>query len=109
TRGTPETLDRISLDAIYDTIKNRSNSPKINKDKIMLLGTSRGGELVLNLASMYKEFDAVVALVPAHMRFPAASITSNTSAWTYNEKELSYLPVPFSAIITSLAGKKELA
>lgn len=109
TQRTPETLDRISLNAIYDTIKSRSNNPKINKDKIMLLGTSRGGELVLNLASMYNEFDAVVALVPAHMRFPAASVSSNTSAWTFDGKELSYLPIPFSAIVTSLAGKKEMA
>lgn len=109
TEGTSETLDRISLNAIYDTIKSISNNPKINKDKIMLLGTSRGGELVLNLASRYNDFDAVVALVPAHMRFPAASITANTSAWTFNGKELSYLPIPFSAVITSLAGKKRKA
>jgi uncharacterized protein len=109
TAGTPETLDRISLNAIYDTIKTVSNNPKIDKEKIMLLGTSRGGELVLNLASRYNDFDAVVALVPAHVRFPAASITANTSAWTFNGEELSYLPIPFRAVVAALAGNKKKA
>ena len=107
TEGTPETLDRISLNAIYDTIKSISNNPKINKEKIMLLGTSRGGELVLNLASRYSDFDAVVALVPAHMRFSGS--TANTPAWTFNGKELSYLPIPFWAVVASLSGKKRKA
>lgn len=108
TEGTPETLDRISLNAIYDTIKSISNNPKINKQKIMLLGTSRGGELVLNLASKYNDFDAVVALVPSHIRFPAAPI-ANTSAWTLKGKELPYLPIPPWAVINSLLGEKRKA
>jgi uncharacterized protein len=107
--GTPESLDRISLNAIYDTIKSYSNNVKINKDRIMLLGTSRGGELVLNLASKYNDFDAVVALVPAHVNFPAGSITANTSAWTFDGKELPFLPIPFPAVITSFAGNKTMA
>jgi uncharacterized protein len=107
TERTPETLDRISLNAIYDTIKSISNHPKIDNDKIMLLGTSRGGELVLNLASRYNDFDAVVALVPSHMRFPGS--TANSPAWTFNGEELPYLPVPFRAVIASIAGKKRKA
>ena len=49
--GTPKSLDRISLDAISDTIMNIANNPKIDESKIALIGGSRGGELVLNLAS----------------------------------------------------------
>jgi dienelactone hydrolase len=74
----------------------------------MLLGTSRGGELVLNLASKYNDFDAVVALVPSHIRFPAAPI-ANTSAWTLKGKELPYLPIPPWAVINSLLGEKRKA
>jgi uncharacterized protein len=109
TEGTPETIDRISLNAIYDTIRSVSDNPKIDKEKIMLLGTSRGGELVLNLASRYDDFDAVVALVPAHMRLPAASITANTSAWTFEDQELPYLSIPYWAILTSIVGNKQKA
>lgn len=108
-QGTPETLDRISLDAIYDTIKSVSNNPKIDKKKIMLLGTSRGGELILNLASRHNDFSAVVALVPSHMRFSAATLTGNTSAWTFEGHELPYLSIPYSAILTSIVGNKRKA
>ena len=105
TENTPETLDRISLNAIYNTIKRISDHPKISKDKIALLGSSRGGELVLTLASIYKDFNAVVALVPPHVRFPSATLTANTSAWTFNGQELSYLKIPYAAIGPALRGE----
>jgi dienelactone hydrolase len=107
--GIPKTLDRISLNAIYDTIKSISNNPKINKERIMLLGTSRGGELVLNLASRFNDFDAIVALVPSHVRFPAASITANTSGWMFEGQELPFLQIPYRAVLTSIAGNKQKA
>lgn len=97
TANTPAVLDRISLNAIYDTIISVSKHPKINKNKIALLGSSKGGELVLNLASIYEEIDAVVALVPSHVTFPSMTITGNTSSWTYNDKELSAIKIPFKA------------
>jgi len=105
TENTPEVLDRISLDAIHDTIMTISNHPKINKNKIAVLGSSRGGELVLNLASRYKDFDAVVALVPSYVTFPSVTITSNTSAWTFNDEELNYVRIPFTAIGSALRGE----
>lgn len=97
TENTPEALDRISVDAIHHTIMTISNHPKINKNKIAVLGSSRGGELVLNLASRYKDIDAVVALVPSYVTFPSVTITSNTSAWTVNDEELNYVRIPLTA------------
>lgn len=102
--NTPEKLDRISLNAIYDTIIEASKHPKINSDKMALLGSSRGGELVLNLASRYEEFDAVVALVPSHVSLPASTFTGNTSSWTFNGKEVEYVKIPYKAGWTMLKG-----
>jgi uncharacterized protein len=102
TENTPETLDRISLNAIYDTIQKRSDHPKIDKIKIALLGSSKGGELVLNLASRYGGFDAVVALVPSHVTFPGYTPTLNTSSWTYNDKELDFVKIPYPELIWSV-------
>jgi dienelactone hydrolase len=109
TNNTPKTLDRISINAIYDTIKKVSNHPKINKDKIALLGSSRGGELVLNIASRYKDINAVVALVPSNVTFPALTLTANTSAWTYKDKEVPYIKIPFKAIWASIQGDSQRA
>ena len=45
--GTPRILDRISLDAISDTIMNIAKNNKIDESKIALIGGSKGGELIL--------------------------------------------------------------
>jgi pimeloyl-ACP methyl ester carboxylesterase len=105
TENTPETLDRISLNAIYDTIRRISKHPKIDENKIALLGSSRGAELILNLASRYKEINAVVALVPSHVTFASGTITSNTSAWTFNGTELGFAKIPFRAIVPAIRGE----
>ena len=60
--GTPRNLDRISLDAISDTIMSIAKNSKIDESKIALIGGSRGGELVLNLASRFNHFNAVIAI-----------------------------------------------
>jgi pimeloyl-ACP methyl ester carboxylesterase len=105
TENTPEALDRISLNAIRDTIMAISDHPKIDQSKIALLGSSRGTELVLNLASRYKDFDAVVALVPSYVNFPSVTAVANTSAWTFNGDELNYVGIPFMAIGAALSGE----
>ncbi|SDM17198.1 BAAT / Acyl-CoA thioester hydrolase C terminal [Catalinimonas alkaloidigena] len=104
TTNTPETLDRISLDAIYDMIMSISHRPGINQDKIALLGSSKGGELVLNLASRYEEFDAVVALVPSHVTFPALTASGSTSSWMVHNQEIPTFKRPFPAIWRLLKG-----
>lgn len=97
TENSPKSLDRISLDAIYDTIKLWSEHPKINKNKIALLGSSKGAELVLNLASRYEDINAVIALVPSHVTFPSITILGNTSSWTYHQKEVGTIKIPWKA------------
>lgn len=99
-----ENLDRIPLDAIYDSIMSIAQNTKINKDKIALIGGSKGAELVLNLASAYKDFDAVVGLVPSHVSFPAVTIMANTSSWKLNNEEVVYVPASYSTIPAAING-----
>lgn len=102
--GTPRNLDRISLDAISDTIMNIAKSPKIDQSKIALIGGSRGGELVLNLASRFDHFNAVIAMSTSNVSFPAITLYANTSSWTYKDKEVSYVPAPLKTISPALNG-----
>src|SRR5690606_1488064 len=93
--GTPNTskeLDRISLDAIYDTIKNVSQLPMVDQGRIALFGTSRGGELVLNLASRFNEIGAVIAIVPANVSLPSRYGWGETSSWTFKNEEVPGIP-----------------
>jgi len=102
--GTPEHLDRISLDAISDTIMNIAKHPKIDASKIALLGGSRGGELVLNLASRFSHFNAVIAMSTSNVSFPAITWSANTSSWTYKNEELPYVPASLKTISPALKG-----
>lgn len=102
---TPAYLDRISLNAIADSILSiASSNEKIDQQKITLLGGSKGGELVLNLASRYQQFNSVVAMSTAHASFPALTISSNTSSWFYNGKEVTYVPAPLKVIFPAIKG-----
>lgn len=103
-KGAPQSLDRISLDAISDTILNIARHPKIDESKIALLGGSRGGELVLNLASRFKHFKGVVALSTSNVSFPAITWSANTSSWTYKNEEVPYVPATLKVIGPALRG-----
>jgi len=102
--GTPESLDRISLDAISDTIMNIAQHPKIDDTKIALMGGSKGGELVLNLASRFSHFNAVIAMSTSHVSFPAITWSANTSSWFYKNHEVIYVPAPLKTISPALEG-----
>lgn len=100
----PSSLDRISLDAIRDSIVSIAKNPKIDGSRIILMGGSRGGELVLNLASRYKDFTGVIAMSASNVSFPALTWSSNTSAWSYKNEEVPYVPATLKTISPALKG-----
>lgn len=103
--NTPTALDRISLNAIADSILQiASRNEEIDPRKIALIGGSKGGELILNLASRYEQFNAVIAMSTSHVSFPAITLSANTSSWTYNGEEVTYVPAPFKTIFPALKG-----
>ena len=102
--GTPRDLDRTSLDAISDTIMSIAKNLKIDESRIALIGGSRGGELVLNLASRFNHFNAVIAMSTSNVSFPAITWSANTSSWTYKNKEVSYVPAELNTISPALKG-----
>jgi esterase/lipase len=105
TDNSPGSLDRISLNAIADTILSIARrTPSIDTSRIVLMGASKGGELVLNLACRYSCFKGVIALSTSHVSFPAITISANTSSWIYNDQEVTYVPAPFKTIWPALKG-----
>lgn len=105
TENSPGSLDRISLNAIADTILNiAGRTPQIDTARILLMGASKGGELVLNLASRFSCFKGVIALSTSHVSFPAITFSANTSSWMYNNQEVAYVPAPFKTIWPALRG-----
>ena len=64
----PPQLENIPLEYFQYALQWMVKRPEIGDSRIAVLGTSRGGELALQLGSMFPRIGAVVAYVPANVR-----------------------------------------
>jgi uncharacterized protein len=97
-KGTPDTLNKIAIEDVYNAIKIASKNKLINKKKIAIVGGSRGADLALLLGSYYKEIDCVVSIVGSSAVFPGNTSHFTTPCWTYQNKELPFVPVNDEAV-----------
>lgn len=102
--GTPEKLDRISLDGIHAAILEAARDPRVDARCVAVIGGSRGGEAALLLASHYPDIDAVVALVPGSAVFASGTDAMVTPAFSLHDESLPFVPVPWSATGDLLTG-----
>lgn len=97
-KGTPDKLNKISINQVHDAILVATKNKKINKRKIAIIGGSKGGDLALLIGSYFKDIRCVVAIVPSHVAFPGHTNHFTTSAWTFDNKELPFVPVNEEAV-----------
>ena len=97
-KGTPNTLNKIAIEYVYNAIKIASKNKLINKKKIAIVGGSRGADLALLIGSYYKDIDCVVSIVGSNAAFPGHTNHFTTSCWTYQNKELPFVPVNDEAV-----------
>jgi pimeloyl-ACP methyl ester carboxylesterase len=102
--GTPEYLDRISIDGVHKAVLQASQHPQINGNCIAVMGVSRGGELALLLGSYYEEYKSVIGIVPGSAVFPALTDAMTTPGFSHNGQSLPFAPVPWSATPALLTG-----
>jgi len=86
--GLPAQLKDIPLEYFFKAIDWMKTRPEVNPKKIVLMGESRGGELVLQLGSMRKDLAGVIAYVPSHLRWGA--VGPEGGAWTLGGQLLPY-------------------
>ncbi len=95
TKNTPDYLEMIPLEYFEDAIKTFRSKPEVGDKKIVVWGTSKGGELALLLASRYKEINGVISSSPLTVVFQ--SIGPNiTSSWSYKGKPLPFVPYVYT-------------
>lgn len=92
-KGTPDTLNKIEITDIYNAINKATENSYINKHKIAIIGGSRGADLALLLGSYFNNISCVVSIVGSNAVFPGHTSHFSTSCWTYQNKELPFVPV----------------
>jgi pimeloyl-ACP methyl ester carboxylesterase len=102
--GTPEELDRISLEKVYYEMKQALQHEKVADSSLALIGGSKGAELALLLGSKYSDINCVVSIVGSHATFPALTFGAGTSSWSYNNEEVPYVPAPWASVPSMITG-----
>jgi dienelactone hydrolase len=98
----PKDLEAIPLEYFGRALAWMKQRPEIMDDRIAVLGNSRGGELALQLGSMYPQIRAVVAYVPANVRF-GGNGSRVPYAWTWQGHPLAYI-LPRRGLFDNPAG-----
>lgn len=91
----PATLEGIPLEYFQHGLEWMRQRPEVKNSEagFAVMGTSRGGELALQLGSMFPQIRAVVAYVPANVRHPACCGNNIVPwAWTWKGQPLAFIP-----------------
>jgi dienelactone hydrolase len=88
--GTPNELERIPLEYFGRALGWMAQRPEVDANRMGVMGTSRGGELALQLGSMYPAIKAVVAYVPANVRYPSCCEQRPDASWTWKGEPLAW-------------------
>ncbi|PWV56883.1 acyl-CoA thioester hydrolase/BAAT C-terminal domain-containing protein [Chitinophaga sp. S165] len=105
TKNSPPLLEKIAIEDVYNAISTAKKNKKVNLGKIAIIGGSRGADLALLVASCYKDISCVIGLSASHAVFPGNTSHLSTSSWTYNNKELPFVPVNEDAVPYMMNGK----
>ncbi|RZK40146.1 MAG: hypothetical protein EOO90_16240 [Pedobacter sp.] len=97
-KETPKILDKIAIDEVYQAIAVAKNHSTVNPTKIAIIGGSRGADLALLLASYYPDISLVVGMSASHAVFPGHTQHFESSCWTFEGKELPFVPVNEAAV-----------
>jgi len=97
-KGTPDTLNKIEIEDVYYAIQVATKNPQVNKQKIAIIGGSRGADLALLLASYHQDIKCVVSIVGSNAVFPGHTMHFSTPCWTYKKQALPFVPLNDEAI-----------
>ena len=90
----PQNLENIPLEYFLNGIKWLKSQPQVKSDKIYLYGPSKGGELVLLLASTFPdEIASIVAVVPSCVTYGGIP-NEKVSSWSFKGQSLPFAPTP---------------
>ena len=91
TENTPDRLEMIPLEYFEEAIREFQSKPEVGDKKIVVWGSSKGGELSLLLASRYPQIKGVIAAVPSSVVFQGIG-GQRVSSWSYHGESIPFVP-----------------
>lgn len=102
TQNTPKDLMMIEIEYLNNALAEFKLMDDVKNKKIVVIGTSKGGELSLLWASINPEIDGVIAIVPSSVVFQGLGWSLRAkSSWSIKSKPINFVPYPsydFSSI-----------
>jgi dienelactone hydrolase len=95
--GVPEDLAKIPLEYFGRAFDWMRAHPSVDRERIGVMGMSRGGELALLLGATFPEIKAVVAYVPSGVVWPGLTRDPSPEvppAWTRDGNAVAFMPNP---------------
>ncbi len=93
--GLSQTLENIPLEIVEKAIAWLNQQEVVAKDRIGVVGASRGGELAMLAASLFPQVKAVVGYTPSGVIWGGIG-EGDAPAWTYRGEAFPYLRTMFS-------------
>jgi len=96
--GLPSLMEEIPLEYFEKAINWLGSQPEVDRNKIILMGASRNGELSLVIASSFPELvSGVIAYAPSAISWSNTVLPFNSdslkASWTYLDQDIPYLPM----------------
>ena len=98
--GQPAALEEIPLETFDAGLDALADHPMVDPERLGALGTSKGAEAVLRVATERSDLDAVVAMAPSSVVWQGIDpqqpwrMTSIGSSWSEDGAPVPYLPYP---------------
>ncbi|MBF7807877.1 acyl-CoA thioester hydrolase/BAAT C-terminal domain-containing protein [Clostridium beijerinckii] len=108
----PKRLERIPLEYFIKAINHFKNKLNLNDEDIVLMGSNKGGELVLLLISKYINPSVAIACVPSCYVWQAIpkgimNILIPKSSWTFKNKDIPFVRFRYNReVINDIKNKK---
>ena len=96
--GTPEYLDEVPLEYFDKPLAWFSSQPFMKDRKVVVVGSSKGAEVALLLATRKPQINGVIAIAPSSVVFQGIpkSFWPPRSSWTEQEKPVAFVPYDIS-------------